>query len=29
MISKSAIIGEQSKLGKNVTVGNFSTIEDD
>ncbi len=29
MISKSAIIGEQSKIGKNVTVGNFSTIEND
>jgi len=29
MISKSAIIGEQSKIGKNVAVGNFSTIEND
>ena len=29
MISKSAIIGEQSKIGKNVIVGNFSTIEND
>jgi len=29
MISKSAIIGELSKIGKNVIVGNFSTIEND
>lgn len=29
MISKSAIVGSQSKIGKNVSIGNFSTIEDD
>jgi UDP-N-acetylglucosamine acyltransferase len=29
MISKTAIIGKQSKIGENVTIGNFSTIEDD
>lgn len=29
MISKSAIIGEQSKIGKNVSIGNFTTIEND
>lgn len=29
MISKSAIIGEKSKIGNNVSVGNFSTIEND
>lgn len=27
MISKSAIIGAQSKIGRNVSIGNFSTIE--
>ena len=29
MISKSAIIGEQSKIGNNVSIGNFTTIESD
>lgn len=29
MISKSAIIGEKAQIGKNVQIGNFTTIDDD
>ena len=29
MISKSAIIGKKTQIGKNVQIGNFATIDDD